>query len=82
MVSWMESVERNRAELREANDMAFERIDARFGRVEALFREMESRLESKLDRRYADLIKWSFTFWVGSTLTLLALALAIVRQGR
>ncbi len=48
MVGWMESVERNRAELRETSDMAFARIDARFG-------EMEARFDAKLNQRIGEL---------------------------
>ena len=53
MVSWMESVERNRAELRETSELAFARIDARFGQAEARFGEMEARLEQRIDARFA-----------------------------
>ncbi len=53
MVSWMESVERNRAELRETSDLAFARIDARFDQAEARFGEMEARLEQRMDARFA-----------------------------
>lgn len=117
MVDWMESVERNRTELREMNDLAFGRIDARFGESEERIRRevaadivqlrqaMESgfsklrdemngmtsgisRLEvliaetnGRIDARFSDLLKWSFTFWAGSTLTLLGIAAAIVRWG-
>ncbi len=53
MVTWMESVERNRAELRETSDLAFARIDARFDQAEARFGEMEARLEQRMDARFA-----------------------------
>ncbi|HEX8723837.1 MAG TPA: hypothetical protein VF737_00450 [Gemmatimonadaceae bacterium] len=138
MVSWMDSVEHNRAELREMNDLAFARIDARFGemdaridgrfsemdaridgrfaemdaridgrfgemdaRIDGRFGEMEARFDAKLDReigqlrqemaagfgrvesrieqRFADLMKWSLTFWLGSVIALIG-ALAILRQ--
>lgn len=36
-------------------------------------------LEAKIDRRFADLLKWSFAFWVGSTVTLV-LALATLQR--
>jgi hypothetical protein len=115
MVTWMESVERNRAELREASDMVFARIDARFGEMEARFGQMEARfqalldrrigalrdelrdemhagfgrldarisgVEMKIDQRFADLLKWSFTFWIGSTLTLVGALVVLGRLGR
>jgi len=132
MVGWMDSVEHNRAELREVNDLAFARIDARFGEAEARidlrfvqlearidrkcvemdarFIEMEARFDAKLnqriaelreemlagfarlermilqtdakiDQRFADLLKWSFTFWIGSTVMLAATLVAFARWG-
>jgi hypothetical protein len=53
MVSWMDSVERNRAELRETSEVAFACIDARFGQAEARCGEMEARLEQRMDARFA-----------------------------
>ncbi len=107
MVSWMDSVERNRAELRETSDLAFARVDARFGeaeaRMEAFRHEIRSELaafrdemhtgfarletmilrtEARIDRRFADLLKWSFTFWIGSTLTLVGALVVLTRAGR
>ena len=122
MVSWMDSVERNRAELREVADLGFARIDARFGEAEAridtrfaeadarwtrtleafreefrselaeLREEMHagfSRLEAmilktdaRIDQRFADLLKWSFTFWIGSTLTLVGALVVLTRLAR
>ncbi len=126
MVSWMDSVERNRAELREVNDLAFARIDARFGEMEAQFdarfarvdgrfaemearidgrfAEMDARFDAKLDReigklrdemitgfgrvesrieqRFADLMKWSLTFWLGSVIALIGALTVLQRLGR
>lgn len=129
MVDWMEQADRNRADLREMNDLAFGRMDARFGESDARFRESEermrrevradlaefrqaieaelakvrqelndirsefpriesglSRLElliertnGRIDSRFSELLKWSFTFWAGSTLTLLGIALVLAR---
>ena len=49
----------------------------------SLFREdmhvALSRLEARLERRISDLMKWSFVFWVGSTVTLV---LALAALGR
>jgi hypothetical protein len=118
LVNWMDSVEQNRAELREVNDLAFARIDARFGEAEArreafrhgiqgdlaAFRgeiqgdlaalrdEMHAgfarlevaieRVNGRIDARYADLLKWSLTFWVGTTLAIGGTLAALVRFGR
>ncbi len=57
------------------------RTDARIGALEAalaktdadLRREMETgfaRLEIKIEQRTADIMKWSFVFWVGAVVTL------------
>lgn len=57
MVNWMDSVERNRAELREVSDLSFARIDARFGQMEARFDTMEARFEQTLEVRCAAMTK-------------------------
>ena len=70
-------------------DQRFEQIDQRFERVDqqfvALRRELDSRfvqfeativgrLEAKIERRTADLMKWSFVFWCGAVTAVTALA--------
>ena len=57
MVTWMESVERNRAELRETGDLAFARIDARFGQAEARFGELEARIDTRFAQFDARLVE-------------------------
>jgi hypothetical protein len=68
-------------------------IDARFGEFRhemreelgELRRDMHTgfaHLETKLERRVADLMKWSFVFWVGSTVTLVVAMAALGRLGR
>lgn len=59
LVTWMQTVDDHRAELRELNELTVARLEARIGQV-------ESRLEAKIDQRFADLIKWSFLFWCGA----------------
>jgi hypothetical protein len=96
LVTWMQQLDLQRAELRELNELNFSRlevrfgaIDARFGAIDARFGAIEERLtgmatrvdlaelreemkvgfatlETKLERRISDLIKWSFVFWVGA----------------
>jgi hypothetical protein len=77
MVNWMHGVEANRSELRELNDLSSSRLEARIEGVRsdlraeiAMVRE-EMRVgfagvEGKIDRRFADLMKWSFLFWCGA----------------
>lgn len=59
-------------------DSRFERIDARFVeqqiRMDSGFASLESRLEVKMERRFADLLKWSFVFWCGAVAAVAALA--------
>jgi hypothetical protein len=74
-------------------DLRFARIDARFVEARAhtdvrlaeLRDEMHTgfvMLEAKLDRRFAEVIKWSFVFWVGSTVTLVTALAALARFPR
>ena len=44
MVSWMQSVDDHRAELRELNELSVARIEARFGQVDARFGQLEARM--------------------------------------
>lgn len=78
LVNWMQQVELQRAELRELNELNFSRFDARLGETRAELRqEMQAgfgRLENKLEQRTADLMKWSFVFWIGAVGAVAALA--------
>jgi len=66
MVHWMEQVESNRAELHDLG-LAMVRMDAKLDAVSA-------RLEAKVDQRVAELMKWSFVFWVGAVSAMAVLA--------
>ena len=70
LVTWMQTVDDHRAELRELNELSVARLEARIGQVESRLDgrigQVESRLEAKIDQRFADLIKWSFLFWCGA----------------
>jgi hypothetical protein len=62
LVSWMEGVDSNRAdiaELRNEMQIGFARIEARFAAVETI-----------IERRTAELMKWSFVFWVGAVISI------------
>jgi len=59
LVSWMESVDNSRADIAE------------------LRHEMQvgfSRMETAIERCKADLMKWSFVFWVGAVTSIAILA--------
>ena len=43
---------------------------------------LESRLEAKFERRVSDLMKWSLTFWIGTTVTLVVALAALGRLFR
>ncbi|MBI4420400.1 MAG: hypothetical protein HY560_06205 [Gemmatimonadetes bacterium] len=66
MVDWMHQVDTQRAELRELNELNFARFAALLGERVSELRQDVSRLETKIEQRSADLIKWSFIFWVGA----------------
>jgi hypothetical protein len=85
LVTWMQQVEAQRVELRELNELNFARFDARLSAsVTELRQEMQAgfggvrqemaQLETRLERRMGDLIKWSFVFWVGAVGAIAALA--------
>jgi hypothetical protein len=38
------------------------------------FARMESKMEAMLERRFGDLLRWSFVFWTGAVLAVAALA--------
>jgi hypothetical protein len=78
MVDWMNRVDTGRAELRELNELNFARFEARLAELRhdmtARFAQLEARLEAKIEQRTADLMKWSFVFWVGAVAAIAALA--------
>jgi hypothetical protein len=74
----MHGVDVQRAELRELNELNYARFDARFNELrhdmQAGFAQLESRIEAKIEQRTADLMKWSFVFWVGAVGAIAVLA--------
>jgi hypothetical protein len=73
LVDWFNRVDATyRTELRELNELNFERFDAK---LEAL----ESRLEARMARFEARIIKWMFLFWVGQAITTVGLVFGVVR---
>lgn len=65
-VDWMQQVDAQRAEARleMRADLAELRQEMRAGFAE--LRQEMAHLETRLERRIGDLIKWSFVFWVGA----------------
>jgi hypothetical protein len=54
----------------EVIDKRFDAVDARFDRVDARFATMEGRIADVK----ADLMKWSFAFWIGAVVAIAVLA--------
>jgi hypothetical protein len=59
-------------------DVRLQAVEARFHEVDARFETFEARiigrLEAKIEQRTADLMKWSFVFWVGAVGAIAVLA--------
>ena len=77
----MQQMDVQRAELRGLNELNFARVDARLVATQAQVAELRqelqaglARFETKLEQRTADLIKWSFVFWVGAVGAIAVLA--------
>ena len=84
LVTWMQTVDASRTELRELNELTVSRLESRIGEVRHELRADISALraethagiaelkvalagvESKIDRRFGDLLKWTFLFWCGA----------------
>jgi len=64
LVNWMQQVDAQRAEVATRADLAELRQEMKVGFAE--LRQEMAHLEARLERRIADLIKWSFVFWVGA----------------
>jgi hypothetical protein len=80
-------------ELRAELDLRFARVDMRltelraeldlrFAHVDTRFATLEKTLVEHIERRFSDLIKWAFVFWVGSTVTLVVALAALARFAR
>jgi len=88
LVTWMQTVDASRAELRELHEMYAARmesrfrenearLDARFAQVDARFAQVDTRfaqVERLIERQHGRLLAWSFGFWA-TTLTALIVLL-------
>ena len=79
-MSWMEGVDNARAdiaELRHEMEVGFAKVDAKFAGIDTKFAALDGRfsaLETLIERRTADLMKWSFGFWIGAVVAIAVLA--------
>lgn len=81
LVDWFNQVDAAyRAELREQNDLNFARFDAKLEqRIGELRAELKGEIRSELAGLRADLIKWMFIFWAGTTMTVLGTTIALLK---
>ncbi len=82
LVDWFNSVDATyKADLRELNELNFQRFDAKLEQrlaeqnlwIERRFAEQDA----KIDRLRAELIKWMFLFWAGTALTVIGVMSAL-----
>jgi hypothetical protein len=70
LMDWMGEVDSRRDELADVRaDLAELRQDMQVG-----FAKLDAKIDAKIDRSTADLMKWSFVFWVGAVAAIAALA--------
>ena len=90
LFTWMVQMESNGSELKELHgdflkfvvqtNRRFDNVEARFdrmeARVDAKFDVLDHKLAGLIEKRHAELLKWAFIFWCGSTFGMVALVLA------
>jgi len=84
LVEWFNAVDATyRADLRELNELHFARFDAkleqRLSELEAHWERRFGELRNEIREVKADLIKWTFIFITGSTLTILGFMTALLK---
>lgn len=88
LVNWMMHVEASRSELQDVMEAWRVTTDSRFAelgaRIDLRFSEQQqemrlgfSNLESRFERRFGDLLEWSFVFWCGAVGAVAVLAHAL-----
>ena len=81
LVEWFNAVDATyRADIRELNELNFQRFDAKLGeRLAVLCAELRTSFQNDLASTKADLIKWMVILWSGFTMTILGFAFALVK---
>ncbi len=75
MIDWIQRVDTRRSEFREMHQLTTARFESRLAELDA---KIQSR-ETKIEPGTADVIKWSFGFWVGSVVTLMVALVTLTR---
>jgi len=76
-VTILDEIRAEGAEFRRAVDRRFDAMDKRFDAMERRFDVIEARfasLEGRVSDVKADLMKWSFAFWIGAVVAIAVLA--------
>jgi hypothetical protein len=84
LVEWFNSVDNTyRADLRELNELNFARFDAkleqRLAESDARWERRLAEIRAEIREFKADLIKWTFVFVTGGTLTVLSVLIAVLK---
>jgi DNA anti-recombination protein RmuC len=66
-------IDKRFGEIRSEIDKRFGEIDKRFGEIDKRFTELQSSLEVKIAQSQATLLRWMFTFFIGTVVTLATL---------
>ncbi len=83
LVDWVNTVDLTyRTELREQNEINFQRFDARldqrFAELETKFEARFGTLDTRIESVRADLMKWMIGFWATTILTMIGTGVAVV----
>ena len=77
LVDWFNQVDATyRTDLRDLNELNFARFDAK---LEQRFAQAEANWERRIAQLRADLVKWMFIFWTGTTVTLFGAMIALLK---
>jgi hypothetical protein len=82
LVDWFNAVDATyRADLRELNELNFQRFDAkleqRVAQLETKLTQLDAKFEQRIGETRADLIKWMLVFWAGTLVPLAGLILSL-----
>jgi hypothetical protein len=77
LVDWLNQVDATyRSDLRELNELNFARFEAK---LEQRLAELDAKWDRRLGELKADLLKWMFIFWAGTTFFILGTVIALIK---